>query len=83
MVVVEVCTRPVIRFAVAAANLDGSAFCQMFDCSIAKQRTPQCLNSANDPRFQFQWWRVNLGILEVAQIKAMPLPRARILSLRG
>ena len=40
MVVMDVFTRRIIGFGVAAANLDGLVVCRMFNRAIAKQRPP-------------------------------------------
>jgi putative transposase len=72
MVVMDVCTRRIIGFGVAAAHLDGPAVCRMFNRVIAKQIPPQSLSSDHDPLFRFQRWRANLRILEVAEIKTVP-----------
>ena len=72
MVVMDVCTRRIIGFGVAVANLDGPAVCRMFNRVIAKQTMPKCLSSDHDPLFRFQRWLANLRILEVTEIKAVP-----------
>ena len=72
MVVMDVCTRRIIGFGVAAAHLDGPAVCRMFNRAIAKQPTPKYLSSDHDPLFRFHRWLANLRILEVDEIKAVP-----------
>src|SRR5271169_6322532 len=72
MVVMDVFTRRIIGFGVAAANLDGPVVCRMFNRAIARQRPPRCLSSDHDPLFRFHRWLANLRVLEVNEIKAVP-----------
>ena len=72
MVVMDVYTRRIIGFGVAAANLDGPVVCRMFNRAIARQRPPRCLSSDHDPLFRFHRWLANLRVLEVNEIKAVP-----------
>ncbi len=72
MVVMDVFTRRIIGFGVAAANLDGPAICRMFNRAIANQRPPRYLSSDHDPLFRFHRWLANLRVLEVEEIKAIP-----------
>jgi putative transposase len=72
MVVMDVFTRRIIGFGVAAANLDGPAVCRMFNRAIAKQAPPRYLSSDHDPLFRFHRWLANLRVLEVEEIKAIP-----------
>ena len=74
----DVFTRRIIGFGVAPADLDGPVVCRMFNRAIAKHTPPQYLSSDHDPLFRFQRWLVNLRILEVDEIKAIPCtPRSR------
>jgi|SRR5580658_2945882 putative transposase len=78
MVVMDIFTRRIIGFGVAAANLDGPSVCRMFNRAIAKQRMPKQLSSDHDPLFRFQRWLANLRILEIDEIKSIPgTPRSR------
>ena len=72
MVVMDVFTRRIVGFGVAAADLDGPAICQMFNHLIARQTLSKYISSDHDPLFRFQRWRANLRILEVDEIKAVP-----------
>jgi len=72
MVVMDVFTRRVIGFGVAAANLDGIGICRMFNRAIARKTMPSHLSSDHDPLFRFQRWRANLRVLEVEEIKTIP-----------
>jgi putative transposase len=72
MVVMDVYTRRIIGFGVAAAHLDGIRVCRMFNRAIARQPTPRHLSSDHDPLFRFHRWRANLRVLEVNEIKTIP-----------
>jgi transposase InsO family protein len=84
MVVMDVFTRRIIGFGVAAANLDGPLVCRMFNRAITGQTTPKYLSSDNDPLFRFHRWLANLRILEIHEIKAIPCtPRSHIVPYFG
>jgi transposase InsO family protein len=72
MVVMDVFTRRIIGFGVAAADLDGPVICRMFNRAIAKQKPPRYLSSDHDPLFRSHRWLANLRVLEVDEIKAIP-----------
>jgi len=72
MVVMDVYTRRIVGFGVAAANLDGRQVCRMFNHAIARQTLPRHLSSDHDPLFRFHRWRANLRVLEVDEIKTIP-----------
>lgn len=72
MVVMDVYTRRIIGFGVAAADLDGIRVCRMFNRAIARQTLPRHLSSDHDPLFRFHRWRANLRVLEVDEIKTIP-----------
>ena len=72
MIVMDVFTRRIIGFGVAAADLDGPVICRMFNRAIAKQKPPRYLSSDHDPLFRFHRWLANLRVLEVDEIKAIP-----------
>lgn len=73
MVVMDVCTHRIIRFSAAAANIDGVSGCRMFTRAIAVHAPPKHRSSDNDPLFTFHRWRVTLRVLEVDEIKPLPL----------
>ena len=68
----DVCTRRIIGFGVAAANLDGIWVCRMFNRAIAGGTLPRHLSSDHDPLFRFHRWRANLRVLDVDEIKTIP-----------
>jgi len=72
MVVMDVYTRRIIGFGVAAADLDGVRVCRMFNRAIPRQTLPRHLYSDYDPLFRFHRWRANLRVLEVDEIKTIP-----------
>jgi putative transposase len=72
MVVMDIFTRRIIGFGVAAANLDGIRVCRMFNRAVAKSALPRRLSSDHDPLFRFHRWRANLRVLEVEEIKTIP-----------
>ena len=72
MLVMDVFTRRIVGFGVAAANLDGPGVCRRFNRAIARQNMPKHLSSDHDPLFRFQRWRANLRILEIDEIKSTP-----------
>jgi putative transposase len=72
LVVMDVYTRRIIGFGVAAAHLDGRRVCRMFNQAIAKQTLPRFLSSDHDPLFRFQRWCANLRVLEIEEIKTIP-----------
>jgi putative transposase len=72
LVVMDVYTRRVVGFGVAAANLDGIRVCRMFNRAIAGQPLPRHVSSDDDPLFRFRRWRANLRVLEVGEIKTTP-----------
>jgi transposase InsO family protein len=71
MVVMDVFTRRIIGFGVAA-NLDRPGVCRLFNHAIARQSMPKYLSSDHDPLFRFQRWLANLRILEIDEIKSIP-----------
>jgi putative transposase len=54
MVVMDIFTRRIVGFGVAAADLDGPVICRMFNRVIAKQTLAKYLSSDHDPLFRFQ-----------------------------
>jgi len=68
MVVMDVFTRRIIGFGIAAANLDGPVVCRMFN---RVDREPRYLSSDHDPLVRFHRWLANLRVLQVDEIKAI------------
>jgi putative transposase len=63
MVVMDVFTRRIIGFGVAAANLDGPVGRRMFNRAIIGQTTPKFLSLDHDPLFRFHRRLANHRIL--------------------
>ena len=80
MVVMDIFTRRIIGFGVAAANLDGPSVCRMFNRAIVRQRMPRHLSSDHDPLFRFQRWLANLGSLRLMRSSRFPGHLGRTLS---
>jgi putative transposase len=72
MVVMDLFTRRIIRFAVEPADIDGVSVCRMFTYATAAQSLPKYVSSDNDPLFRFHRWGANLRILELEQVKTVP-----------
>jgi putative transposase len=72
MVVMDLCTRRIIGFAVHAEHIDGPTLCQMFNVATSGQGWPKYLSSDNDPLFQYHRWKANLRILGVGEVKSIP-----------
>src|SRR5271156_4910085 len=71
MVVMDVFTRRIVGFGVAAANLDGPGVCRIFNRAITRQRMPKYLSSDHDPLFRFQRWLADLRILVIGGINSV------------
>src|SRR5262245_21872599 len=72
LVVMDVYTRRIVGFGIAAANLDGIRVCRMFNRAIARETLPKHLSSDHDSLFRFHCWRANLRVLDVDEIKTIP-----------
>jgi len=74
LVVMDQCTRRVIGFGVHAGVVDGIAACRMFNSAISGTcAMPTRICTDNDPLFKFHRWKANLRILDVDEIKTVPL----------
>ncbi len=73
LVVMDQLTRRIIGFGVHAGNVDGVALCRMFLGAIRGQGLPKYLSSDHDPLYRFHRWQATLGVLEVAEIKTVPV----------
>jgi putative transposase len=61
MVVMDQYTHRIIGFGVHAGNGGGPTPCRMFYHATSGQNWPKYLGSDNDPLFQYNRWRTNLG----------------------
>ena len=73
MVVMDVCTRRLIGFSAAPADSDGGSGCRMFMQAMAGHAPPTHLSSDNDPLFTLHRWRATLRVLDVDEMKTLPL----------
>ena len=74
MVVIDQYTRRIVGFAVHAGVLDGMIVCRMMNRIVgAVAKCPKSLSTDHDPLFEFHRWKANLRILEIAEIKSVPL----------
>jgi len=73
MVVMDQYTRRIIGFAAHAGNVDGPTLCRMFNNATSGQGWPEHISSDNDPLFQYYWWKANLRVIEIEEIKSLPL----------
>jgi transposase InsO family protein len=82
LVVMDQFTRRIIGFGIHPGVVDGAALCQMLQRAIHNSALPKYLSSDHDPLYQFRQWQANLRILEVTEIKTVPL-RPAVASVRG
>lgn len=80
MMVMDVFTRRLIGFGVERAEVDGVAVCRMFNQAIAKQPLPKYASTNHDPLFRFHRWLANLRVLDVVEVKTVPLCLSHIRS---
>jgi len=74
MVVMDQYTRRIVGFAVHAGVLDGLSVCRMLNQILAAAAPyPLTLSTDHDPLFEFHRWKANLRILEITEIKSVPL----------
>ncbi len=73
LVIMDQYTRRIIGFGVHAGDADGPALCCMFNTAISTQDIPHYLSSDNDPLFRYHRWQANLRILDVKEIKSVPV----------
>jgi putative transposase len=77
MIIIDVFSRRFIGFSVEHGDVDGSFICWMFNHARAKQPLPKYLSTDHDFLFRFHCWLANLRVLEIEEIKAVPLtPRS-------
>ena len=73
LVVMDVCTRRIIGFSAAPADIAGVSVCRMFTRAMAGHAPPKPRSSDHAPRFTFHRWRATLRVLEIDDIKTLPL----------
>ena len=73
IVVIDQFTRRIIGFGVQRAAVDGPALCRMFNAAIAGGGTPKRVSTDHDPLFESHRWQANLRVLDVEEVKSVPL----------
>ena len=72
LVVMNQFTRRLVGFGVHHGLVDAPNLCRMFNAAIHGQGVPRHLSTDHDPLFEAHRWTVNLRLLEVNEIKAVP-----------
>ena len=63
----------VVGFGVEPAHIDGIGVCRLFNHARRGHPLPKRLSSDHDPLFRFHRWRANLRILDIEELKSVPL----------
>jgi putative transposase len=71
-------TRRIVGFGIQRDAVDGPALCPMFNDATTRKGTPRYLSTDHDPLFKFHRWRANLPILEIDEVKTVPILRPLI-----
>jgi transposase InsO family protein len=66
-------TRRLVGIGVHGGAVTGADLCCMFNAAIHGQGVPRHLSTDHDPLFEAHRWRANLRILEIDEIKTVPL----------
>jgi transposase InsO family protein len=83
LVVMDIFTRRIIGFGIAREHVDGVTVCRMFNQAVAGQARPMRISTDNDPLFGFQRWLANLRVLDIVEIKSVPVSHPFIERLIG
>ena len=73
LVVMDQFTRRLVGVGVQPGTVNGADLCRMFNAAIHGQGTPRHLSTDHDPLFEAHRWTANLRILEIDEIKTVPL----------
>jgi transposase InsO family protein len=73
LVVMDQFTRRLVGIGVHGGAVAGADLCRMFNTAIHGQGVPRHLSTDHDPLFEAHRWRANLRILEIDEIKTVPL----------
>ena len=73
MLVIDQYTRRIVGFGVHRGPVDGPGVCRMFNAAKARQLHPQRISTDHDPLFQSHRWQANLRVLEISEVKTVPL----------
>jgi transposase InsO family protein len=74
LVVMDQFTCRIVGFGVQRGIVDGAALCRMFKQAIQQQPLPKHVSTDHDPLYRFHQWQAHLLILDVAEIKTVPVP---------
>ncbi|MBK8974276.1 MAG: hypothetical protein IPM37_24040 [Hahellaceae bacterium] len=66
-------TRKIIDFVVHAGDVDSPALYCMFNDATSGQAWPKRISSDNDPLFQYHRWKANPRVLDIEEIKSLPI----------
>src|SRR5215471_10188339 len=66
-------TRRLVGIGVQGGAVTGVDVCRMFNAAAHGQAVPRHLSTDHDPLFEAHRWRANLRILEIDEIKTVPL----------
>ena len=66
-------TRRLVGVGVQRGTVTGADLCRMFNAAIHGRGTPRHLSTDRDPLFEVHRWTANLRILEIDEIKTVPL----------
>jgi putative transposase len=73
LVVMDQFTRRLVGVGVQRGPVNGAGLCRMFNAAIHGRGTPRHLSTDHDPLFEAHRWTANLRILEIDEIKTVPL----------
>jgi putative transposase len=83
LLVMDQCTRRIVGFGVHRGAVDGVALCRMFNGATRGQSSPTYLSSDHDPLYRVHQWQANLRILDVQDVKTVPLSHPFVERLIG
>jgi len=73
LVVMDQFTRRLVGFGMHCGDVTSADVCRMFNAAIYMQGVPQHLSTDHGPVFEAHRWKANLRILEINEIKTVPL----------
>jgi putative transposase len=83
LVVMDQFTRRLVGVGVHGDPVNGADVCRMFNAATHGQNTPRHLSTDHDPLFEAHRWKANLRILEVDEVKTVPLSHPFVERLIG
>jgi len=73
LVVMDQCTPRLVGIGVHGGAVTGADLCRLLNAAIHGQGVPRHLSTDHDPLFEAHRWMANLRILEIDEIKTVPL----------